>query len=268
MALAKLAQKPKLAGEPELHNLVPLVPLSGLEDDSLGSLGAAFSELHVRTPEGKAKEKDTGEGGAEDGHVQTDDVSSGERPSKSAPGATEHPAASSPMASTHPATHAATSSPTTTPPMAEGTCFTGMPYPTYGVEPLATEPPMAHLVIQPVACGASYVDIHQPAPCHEPRAFHGAPVGLCPRTMAASTMLGHGFTSLRGVQGPESCGGRSRGSGRPSNMFLTSSEIKEALRGAGADAVCDLTQKIRAKLGPLIQPHGSHVTIGASPHRA
>ena len=55
VASTKLAPKRKPAGEPEPEDPVPSVPLSGLEVDSLESLGAAFSELHVRTPEGKAK---------------------------------------------------------------------------------------------------------------------------------------------------------------------------------------------------------------------
>ena len=271
VAPAKLAPKPKPVGEPEPEDPVPSVPLSGLEDDSLGSLGAAFSELHVRTPEGKAKEKDTREGGAEDDregeHVRTDDVSSGERPSGSALGGTEHPTASSSTATTLPATHPATSSPTTTPPVAEGTGFTGMPYPTHGVEPVATEPPMAPSVSEPVASGSSYVGIHEPAPCPEPGAYHRAPVGVCPLPMPGYTMLEPGFTSLSGLRGPESCGGRSRGSRRSSNRSLARSEIKEALRGATRDLVADLTQEIRDKLKPLIPPHGSPVTIGASPHR-
>ena len=66
VAQAKLVPKPKRAGEQEPADPVPSVPLSGLEDDALGFLGAAFSKLHVRTPKGKAKEKYTGEGGAED----------------------------------------------------------------------------------------------------------------------------------------------------------------------------------------------------------
>ena len=43
------------------------------------------------------------------------------------------------------------------------------------------------------------------------------------------TMPVPGFTSLSGLRGPESLGGRSRGSGRSSNRSLTRSEIKEAL---------------------------------------
>ena len=159
---------------------VPSVPLSGLEDDSLGSLGAAFSELHVRTAEGKAKEKDTTGGGAEDDregeHVRTDDVYSGEKSCESARGSTEHPTPSCPTATTLRATHPATSPPATTSPVAEGTGFTGMPYPTHGVGPLVTEPPMAPPVSEPVASGSIYVGIDEPAPCLEPGAFHRAPV--------------------------------------------------------------------------------------------
>ena len=65
--------------------------LRGLED-SLGSLGAAFSGLHVRTPESKAKEKETGKRGAKDDcegkHERPEDVSSGETPCESAAGET------------------------------------------------------------------------------------------------------------------------------------------------------------------------------------
>ena len=142
-----------------------------------------------------------------------------------------------------------------------------MPYPTHGVEALATEPPMAHPVSELVAFGSSYVGIHEPAPCHEPDVFRGAPIGVCPPKMRAYTMPEHGFTSLSGLRGPESGGGRSGGSGRSSNKSLTRSEIKEALRGATAHLVGDVTQEIRAKLEPLITPHGSPVTIGAYPHR-
>ena len=218
VAPAKLAPKPKPACEPQPEDPVPAVPLGGLEDDFLGNLGAAFSELHVRTTEGKAKEKDTGGGGAkhdrEADHVRTDDVCSRESPSESAEGATEHPTASSSTATTLPATHPAKPSPTPTPPVAEGTGFIGMPYPTHGVEPLGTEPPMAPSVSEPVGSGSSYVDFHGPTPCPEPGAYHRAPVGLCPLPMPGYTMSEPGVTSLSALQDPESCGGRSRGSRR------------------------------------------------------
>ena len=81
------------------------------------------------------------------------------------------------------------------------------------------------------------------------------------------TMPAPGFTSLSGVRGPELCRGRSRGSGRSSNTSLTRLEIREALRGATANLVGDLTQNIRAKWEPLIPCKGSPTTMGASPHR-
>ena len=246
------------------------MPLSGLEDDSLGSLGAAFGRLHLRTPEGKAKEKETGKGGAKEDregeHERSEDVSSGEKPSESAPGATKHPAASSPTPTTLLATHPAASSPTTTPRVAEGTGFAGTPYPTHGMEPLATEPPMAHPISEPVASGSSYVGIHEPTPCHDPDAFRGAPIGVCPPTMPAYTMPEHGFNFLSGLRGPESCGGSSRGSGRSSTKSLARSEIREALRGSTVDLVGEFTQKIWAKLEPLMPPQGSPVAVGAFPH--
>ena len=81
------------------------------------------------------------------------------------------------------------------------------------------------------------------------------------------TMPAPGFTSVSGLRGPESCGGRSRGSGGSSNKSLTWSEIRETLRGATADLVGDLTQEIRAKFEPPIPPQGSPTTMGASPQR-
>ena len=82
-----------------------------------------------------------------------------------------------------------------------------------------------------------------------------------------NTMPAPGFTSLSGLRGPESLGGRSRGSGRSANRFLTRSEIKEALGGATSELVGDLTQGIRAKLEPLIPPKASPTIVGVSPHR-
>ena len=75
----------------------------------------------------------------------------------------------------------------------------------------------------------------------------------------------HGYATLSGLRrGPESCGSRSRGSGRSSNRSLTRSEIKEALRGATSELVGDLTQEIRAKLEPLIPPQSSPTMAGIS----
>ena len=80
-------------------------------------------------------------------------------------------------------------------------------------------------------------------------------------------MPASGFTSLSGLRGPESLGGRSRGSGRSFNRSLTRSEIKEALRGATSELVGDVTQEIRAKPEPLIPPQASPTIVGVSPHR-
>ena len=57
VARATPAPKPRL-GEPNPKEPVPSVPLSGLGDDSLEGLGAAFSGLSVGGPEGKEKRKD------------------------------------------------------------------------------------------------------------------------------------------------------------------------------------------------------------------
>ena len=61
----------------------------------------------------------------------------------------------------------------------------------------------------------------------------------------------YGYAPLSGLRrGPESLGGRSRGSGRSSNRSLTRSEINEVLRGATSKIVGDVTQEIREKLAP------------------
>ena len=77
-----------------------------------------------------------------------------------------------------------------------------------------------------------------------------------------------GYATLSGLRrGPESCGSRSRGSGRSSNRSLTRSEIKEALRGATSELAGDLTQEIQATLDPLIPLQTSPTIVGVSPHR-
>ena len=115
------------------------MPLSGLVDDSLDGLGAAFSGLSVGPSEGKEKETgkeavDMGAGGVHHGHDPTDEVFFEDKSSESAPCTSEHPAVPSPTTSTLPASHPAISSPTTTPPMAEGLGLSGLPYPTYSVD--------------------------------------------------------------------------------------------------------------------------------------
>ena len=150
---------------------------------------------------------------------------------------------------------AATSTPISTPPMAEGTGFTGMPhYPAYGVDPSTTALPEATTASESVASSSALrwyaANYHRPLPAT------GAYVDV------------PGYTTLSGLRrGPESCGSRSRGSGRSSNRSLTRSEIKEALRGSTSEFVGDLTQEIRAKLEPLIPPQASPTIVGVSPHR-
>ena len=204
------------------------MPLRGLGDDSLEGLRAAFRVLSVGGPEGKEKEKEKKavDMGAEevdpgDGHGPPNGVPFEDTLVESAPSASEYPAVPSPTTTTLPATHPATSSPTTTPPMTEGLGFTGMPYPTYGVTPAATVPPMATAVSEPVASSSTYTGVPDPVPRryedghHRPAAavyMTGIPGYAAPEF--GYTMPAPGFTSLSGLRGPESCDGRSRGSGR------------------------------------------------------
>ena len=147
------------------------MPLRRRGDDSLEGLRTAFSGLSVDGPEGKRKEKEKGAVDMEveeedpgDEHDPSDEVPFDDKPAESEPSASNHRAAPSPTTTTLPATHPATSSPTTIPPMADGLGFTGMPYPTYGGTSLATAPPIATAVSEPVASSSTYTSIHEPAP--------------------------------------------------------------------------------------------------------
>ena len=209
-----------------------------------------------------------------DGQKPSDEVPFDDKPVESGPSASDYPAVRSPTTTTLPATHPATSSCTTTPPMAEGLGFTGMPYPTYGVTPAATMPPMAIAVSEPVASSSTYTGVPEPMPrryeddYHRPAAsvyMTGIPGYAAPES--GYTMPAPGFTSLSGLRGPESCGGQSRGSGGSSNKSLTRSEIREAPQGPTSELFGHLTQEIRAKLEPLIPPQASPTTMVASPHR-
>ena len=139
VAPAKPAPKPR-PGEPQPEGPVPSLSLSGLGDDSMEGLGAAPSGLSVGGPEGKEREKkkkavDMGVEGEDPGdeHEPSDEAPFDDKPAESALSASNHPVVPSPTTTTRPFTHQAASSPTTTPPMAEGLGFTGMPYPTYGL---------------------------------------------------------------------------------------------------------------------------------------
>ena len=109
------------------------MPLSGLGDFYLEGLGAAISGLSVKGRKGKEKEKEKDAVDMEaeevdpgDGHEPCDEVPFDDKPFESAASASDHPAVPSPTTTTLPATHQATSSPTTTRPMAEDLGFTGM----------------------------------------------------------------------------------------------------------------------------------------------
>ena len=279
VAPAKPAPAPKPAGEPEPEVPVPSVPLRGLRDDSLDGLGVAFRGPSFGGPEGKEEEKEkqtVGRGVEEaypgNGYGPPDEAPFEDTPEESAPSASDLPAVPSQTTTTLPAAHPATSSPTTTPPMAEGLGFTGMPYPTYGVTPAATVPPMATAVSQPVAPSSTYTGAPEQMPRRYEDVYHRPAAGVYMTGIPgyAAREPGYmmpvpGFTFLSGLRGPESLGGRSTGSERSSNRSLTRSEIKESLRGATSELVGDLTQDIRAKLEPLIPPQASPTMVGVSP---
>ena len=250
-------------GEPgPVPSAVPSVPLHGpvdMVDDSLEGLPGPLSRgggHHSWEEKEREREKDAGESmadkGVDHGHDPTSDSTF-----EGAPSASGLQASPSPTTSTLPTPDpAATSStPITNPPMAEGTGLTGMPtYRAYGVNPPTTAFPEATTTSEPVASSSAprwyAADYYHPLPAT------GAYVDV------------PGYATLSGLRrGPESCGSRSRGSGRSSNRFLTRSEIKEAPRGATSEIVGDLTQKIRAKLEPLIPPEASPTMVGISPHR-
>ena len=244
---------------------VPSVALHGPvdgEDDSLEALQSAFRALSVEEVDTnpvkrkRGRGKDAGESMADEGVDHGLDLTS-ESTFEGAPSASGLHASPSPTTTTLPTPDpaATTSTPITNPPMAEGTGFTGMPtYPAYGVDPSTSAFPEATTTSEPVAF--SSVPRWYAADYHHPPPATGAYVDV------------PGYATLSGLRrGPESCGSRSRGSGRSSNRSLTRSQIKEALGGATCELVVDLTQEIWAKLEPLIPPQASATMVGMSPHR-
>ena len=166
-----------------------------------------------------------------DGYGPPEEAPFEDTPEESAPSASELPAVPSPTTTTLPAAHPATSSPTTTPPMAEGLGFTGMPYPAYGVTPAATVPPMATAISEPVAFSSTHTGAPEPMPRRCEDVYQGAAAGVymtgIPGYAACEpgyTMPVRGFGSLSGLRGPESLGGRNRGSGRSSNRSLATAD--------------------------------------------
>ena len=244
---------------------VPSVTLHGpvdVVDDSLEGLQSAFRALSVEEVDTnpvkrkREREKDAEESMADEGVDHGHDPTN-ESTFEGAPNASGLHASASTTTTRLPTPDpaAATSTPITTPPMAEGTGFTGMPtYPAYGVNPPTTAFPDTTTTSEPVASSSAprwyAADYHHPLPAT------GAYVDV------------PGYATLSGLRrGRDSCGSRSRGSGRSSNRSLTRSEIKEALRGATSELVGDLTQEIRAKLEPLIPPQASPTSVEVSPHR-
>ena len=126
---------------------------------------------------------------------------------------------------------ATTSTPITTPPIAEGTGFTTMPtYPAYGVNPSTTALPEPITTSEPVA--SSSAPRWYAAYYHHPLPATGAYVDV------------PGYATLSGLRrGPESCGSRSGGSARSSNRSLTRSKIKEAPRGPTSELVREAEEK-------------------------
>ena len=244
---------------------VPSEPLHGpvdVAEDSLEGLQSAFRALSVeevvthRVKRKRESEKDAGDE-ADEGEDQGQDLTN-EPTFEGAPSASGLHASPSPITTTLPIPDpaAATSTPITNPPMAEGKGFTRMPtYPAYGLGPPTTTFLEATTASEPPAFSSAprwyAADYHHPLPA----------------TAAYVDVLG--YATLSGLKrGPESLGGRSRGSGRSSNRSLTRSGINEVLRGATSKIVGDLTQEIREKLEPLmIPPQASPTTMGVSPYR-
>ena len=261
----KTAPAPEAPARPAPGAVPSAEPLHGLVDaaeDSLDGLQTAFGALSVEdvaAQPAKRKreiEKDAGDG-ADEGQEQGQDLT--DVPTfEGAPSASGLHASPSPLTTTLPA--AATSTSTTNPPMAEGTGFTGMPhYPAYGMGPPTTALLEATTASEPVASSSApqWYAAEYPHPLPATGTYMDVP-GYAP-----------GYAPLSELRrGPDSLGGRSRGSGRSSNRSLTRSEINEVLRGATSKIVGDLTQEIREKLEPLMIPHqASPISVGMSPHR-
>ena len=244
---------------------VPSEPLHGpvdVAEDSMEGLQSAFRALSVEEVDThpvkrkREREKDARESiadeGADQGHDPMNDPTF-----EGAPSASGLQASPSPITTTLPTPDraAATSTPITNPPMAGIIGFTGMPtYPAYGVNPPTTAFPEATTTSEPVTSSSAprwyAADYHRHLPATE--AYVDVP----------------GYATLSGLRrGPESCGSRSRGSGRSSNRSLTRSAINEVLRRATSKIVGNLTQEIRDKLEPLIPPQASPTTVRMSHQR-
>ena len=201
--------RPRAVPSETLHGPVDVA------EDLLEGLQSAFRALSVEEVDTqpvkrkREREKDAGDEadeGVDQGHDPMNDPTFEGAPSASGLHASPTPITTTPPI---PDPAAATSTPVTNPPMAEGTGFTGMPtYPAYGVNPPTTAFPEATTTSEPVTSSSAprwyAADYHHPLPAT------GAYVDV------------PGYATLSGLRrGPESLGGGSRGSGRSSNRSLT-----------------------------------------------
>ena len=222
----KTAPAPEAPATPAPGAVPSAEPLHGPVDaaeDSLDGLQTAFGALSVEevvsqpVKRKRESEKDAGDE-ADEGEEQGQDPTH-DPTFEGAPSASGLQAAPSPITTTLPA--AATSTPITNPPMAEGTGFTGMPpYPAYGMGPPTTALLEATTASEPVASSSAprWYAAEYPHPLPGTGTYVDVPE------------YAPGYAPLSGLRrGPESLGGRSRGSGRSSNRSLTRSEINEVL---------------------------------------
>ena len=92
-----------------------------------------------------------------------------------------------------------------------------MPYSTYAVTPAATMPPMTTAVSETVASSSTYTGVFELMPRRYEDGYHRPAAAVYMTEIPGyaapepgSTMPALGFTSLGGLCGTESCGGRSR----------------------------------------------------------
>ena len=130
-----------------------------------------------------------------DGYGPPEEAPFEDTPEESAPSASDLFAVPSPTKATLPATRPATSSPTTTPPMAEGLGLTGMPYPSYGVTPAANVPPRVTAVSKPVASSPAYTGAPELMPRRYDDVYHRPAAGVymtgIPGYAALATLCQH-----------------------------------------------------------------------------
>ena len=78
--------------------------------------------------------------------------------------------------------------------MAEVLGLTGMPYPTYGVTPAATVPPMATAVSEPVASSSTYTGVPEPMPRRHKDGYHRPAAAVYMTEIPGYAALEPGYT--------------------------------------------------------------------------